>query len=439
MTRMNFILGTILLVATLFVSPAFAQDYPSSEAFVFVDEPPKPLNLGDVRAAIGYPEEAVKQNIEGTVVCRVLVDKQGNFVQHLVMGNPSSVLLEAINNKIGQLKFTPARLQGKALAYWINIPFKFRLVSQESKQYEELLETMTDSLTGMQEDYDLWFRRALVYIKLNKYKEATDDLEESIRLNPRKNKKKASKNTYPSLIKSTFAKATILDKEEDFPAAIFQYAKVISMAEEMKIQDPEVDGLVLQSHLGRGYIYLEIDSAKRAKQDLLIAIKDTGAVKCAAYELLADMGIRDSAYAELSVYYDGLIACNPDQDLLHYSRGYYASRAGEFDKALKDFEYVEEKIKVTELLQATYNQKAYCYLNLEEYDKGLASVEKSLKLNILNGDAYYFKARIQEAQGLTQKACDNYSKSLKYSSEGAYRKEAIQKMKDLCGGWEEQE
>ncbi|MCI4667224.1 MAG: tetratricopeptide repeat protein, partial [Bacteroidia bacterium] len=292
---------------------------------------------------------------------------------------------------------------------------------------------------GMREDYNLWFRRGLVYIRLNRTKEALTDIEESIRLNPMKNKKKAAKNTYPSLIKSTFAKATILDKEEDFPAAIYQYSEVLRLSNEMNIENAEISQLIPQVHLGRGYLYLEIDSLKLAKDDLIEVSKDTSQYRCTAFQLLADIGIRDSAYEDLSKYYDGLVECEPEEDLLKYSRGYYSSRAGQYEKALKDFEFVLDKIELTQLLQATHNQMAYCYLGLKQYDKALESLDKTLTLNVLNGESYYYKGKVYAAKGMTKKACENFEKSLNYNAQGDYRNEAISQMKELCGGWEEDE
>ncbi|MCI4670084.1 MAG: energy transducer TonB, partial [Bacteroidia bacterium] len=146
MKRKNLIIGLLAFFFCSIYSGLNAQDYPLSGEFIFVDNPPTPLNLGDVRASIGYPEDAVKENIEGTVVCRVLVDSQGNYVQHLIMSNPTGILQRAVSKKVNQLKFSPAIAEGKAVSYWINIPFKFRLINENTKKLEELAEAMTDSL-----------------------------------------------------------------------------------------------------------------------------------------------------------------------------------------------------------------------------------------------------------------------------------------------------
>lgn len=48
---------------------------PSISAIILVDEDPKPLNLGEIYQAIGYPSKAKEAGIEGSVVVSVLVGK----------------------------------------------------------------------------------------------------------------------------------------------------------------------------------------------------------------------------------------------------------------------------------------------------------------------------------------------------------------------------
>ncbi len=436
---MKFVKTTLILWALLCsIQILVAQEYPDPEEFVYVDQQPSPINLSDVRASIGYPEDAVEENVEGTVLCRVLVDENGSYLRHLVLNSPASILQRAVDEKISQLKFSPATKDGKTIAYWINVPFRFKLISQQTRELETLLEAQTDSLTGMREDYDLWYRRSLVYLRLNQTKEAMSDIEEAISLNPQKNKRKLKKNTYPSLIKAYYAKASILNKDRDTTGAIYYYSEVLRLAEEMKVESQQIDALLPQAYLERGYLYLTQDSFEQAKQDLRIAARDTADFRCTAFQLLANIGISKDAFPELVEYYDGLVDCYPDRNLLRYSRGYYAAKAGMYERALEDFEFVIENIKLNELRVSTFNQMAYCYLNQDEFDKAIEAIDNALLLNVLNGEAYYYRGLVYMKQGMTQRACQNIEKSLKYSSESDYREKAIKLMEETCGGFDDE-
>jgi protein TonB len=101
---------------------------PDINAFVFVQEEPKPINMDEVQAAVGYPTVARDADIEGVVVVRVLVDEYGNYRKHRIIKTAHPVLSEAVESKIKMLRFTPAIQGGKPIAFWVNVPFRFTLV-----------------------------------------------------------------------------------------------------------------------------------------------------------------------------------------------------------------------------------------------------------------------------------------------------------------------
>jgi periplasmic protein TonB len=100
--------------------PAFDAPFPGEE--------PKAVNMDEVRRLIGYPEVAIEVSIEGTVTVRLLVDKKGKYVKHLVIGRkPHPVLIKAVEERLPLLSFTPGIQAGKPVPVWVNIPFKFSL------------------------------------------------------------------------------------------------------------------------------------------------------------------------------------------------------------------------------------------------------------------------------------------------------------------------
>lgn len=104
------------------------EDEPDINEFILDAEEPKPINIEDIKAAIGYPDVAREANIEGIVVVRVLVDKQGNYKTHKVIKKVHPVLADAVEQQIINLKFTPAVQGGRTIPFWVNVPFNFKLV-----------------------------------------------------------------------------------------------------------------------------------------------------------------------------------------------------------------------------------------------------------------------------------------------------------------------
>lgn len=101
---------------------------PDINAFIFDAEEPKPVNMNDVRELIGYPDIAKEAQIEGTVLVRVLVDKQGNYKSHKIIRKAHPILSDAVEKQIARLRFTPAIQGGKPIPFWVNIPFNFKLI-----------------------------------------------------------------------------------------------------------------------------------------------------------------------------------------------------------------------------------------------------------------------------------------------------------------------
>ncbi len=92
-----------------------------------VDTPPKPTNITSVYQAIGYPKAAAKAEKEGKVMVKILIGKDGKYVKHEYLGSPETVFTKAIDKHIADIEFTPAQKDGKAVKYWVTLPFMFKL------------------------------------------------------------------------------------------------------------------------------------------------------------------------------------------------------------------------------------------------------------------------------------------------------------------------
>jgi len=100
---------------------------PGPKDFVSVDQRPNPVNLQDIQKLVGYPTIAQQSNIEGKVLMRILVDKQGRYQKHIVSNSAHPILTEAIEKHISKLMFTPAIQGNRPIKFWVNVPFSFTL------------------------------------------------------------------------------------------------------------------------------------------------------------------------------------------------------------------------------------------------------------------------------------------------------------------------
>lgn len=96
--------------------------------FIIHEPMPQPLNKDLVCRLIGYPQLARDAGIMGTVVLRVLVNKQGEYVRHVTKASPHPILTRCVEEHISKLMFEPATCGGKAIYSWVNIPFRFHTI-----------------------------------------------------------------------------------------------------------------------------------------------------------------------------------------------------------------------------------------------------------------------------------------------------------------------
>jgi protein TonB len=100
---------------------------PDFRSFIPLDKEPKPVNLDEIRKAIGYPKLALEAEIEGRVTLRVLIDKNGKYQRHLVTSVAHKLLVDAVVSKIPLLQMTPGIQGTKAIPVWVTVPFEFKL------------------------------------------------------------------------------------------------------------------------------------------------------------------------------------------------------------------------------------------------------------------------------------------------------------------------
>jgi periplasmic protein TonB len=91
----------------------------------FVAYEKEPLPVKQIQPK--YPDLAIKAGLEGTVVLKVWVTKEGKVKKAVILKSDADVFNEAAIEAAKQWVFTPALQQKKPIDVWVSIPFKFRL------------------------------------------------------------------------------------------------------------------------------------------------------------------------------------------------------------------------------------------------------------------------------------------------------------------------
>ncbi len=102
------------------------EDEPAIDEFVPVEKDPQ-VDIVALQKSIEYPEMARKAGIEGQVIVRVLVGKDGKPKKAVVQYTDSKMLDKAAVKAVMKQVFTPAIQNGRAITCWVSIPIKFKL------------------------------------------------------------------------------------------------------------------------------------------------------------------------------------------------------------------------------------------------------------------------------------------------------------------------
>ncbi|MCA0445203.1 MAG: TonB family protein [Bacteroidetes bacterium] len=74
-----------------------------------------------------YPEVAVIQKVEGTVVCSVYIDKEGNPINTEVLRSVHPSIDQAAQEALFNVKYIPGKQNGVAVSTKLTVPIKFKL------------------------------------------------------------------------------------------------------------------------------------------------------------------------------------------------------------------------------------------------------------------------------------------------------------------------
>jgi TonB family protein len=102
------------------------EQEPDPDEFVFVEKEPS-FDYADLQRRVQYPEIARRAGIEGKVIVKVLVGKDGKPKRAFVADSPSEMLNDAALKAVLATTFTPAIQNGNPIDVWVTIPIIFKI------------------------------------------------------------------------------------------------------------------------------------------------------------------------------------------------------------------------------------------------------------------------------------------------------------------------
>ncbi|MEM9985487.1 MAG: energy transducer TonB [Bacteroidota bacterium] len=92
-----------------------------------VDQVPVCLNFDQISEGIGYPKAAYDAGIQGSVILKVLVDKDGHYLRHEVVSSHHPLLRIPCEVFAQLLTFKPALKDGQAVKCYTEVEFAFEI------------------------------------------------------------------------------------------------------------------------------------------------------------------------------------------------------------------------------------------------------------------------------------------------------------------------
>jgi TonB family protein len=423
----------VFLALMMGIQVAIAQNdaEPDIDTFVFVEQEPKPLNMKEVQDQIGYPQAAVDSGLQGQVILRILVDESGRYLKHKVVKDVHPLLSEAVEEHVSKLVFSPAMREGKPTMFWVNIPFNFRMIDKTPEEIRQgQIETLTKQIDADPKNYQALLTRGIAYREINELDKATADFEQSMAVNPRINKKK--ENTLPYIFFAQFAHGTTHSMEEEWSDAIADFNLAFETAESMKMPDSLVTATLAKVYLERGFARFQLKQFDLADADYSEVIRLDPVQKCEVYSLKSELNLARENFAGVVDAMNHLIECSPEDQYLHYSRGYYKTKMEDFAGAIEDFTYTAENNRNPAFKMAALNMAGWSQMKTGNMTAANAAIEKSLAMNVLNPQTYYYRGLIRLGDNNAAEACKDLARAVDYGLEGDELTKAEALIKEKC-------
>jgi len=113
------------------------EDDFDSEYIDIIQKGAVPLNMDEIQRKFVYPKPCVRKGIQGQVIVRARVGKDGAIEKLIVKNSPHILMSEEVERVFSELMFAPAELNGRPIITWVIIPINFSL--NQSKRPETIV------------------------------------------------------------------------------------------------------------------------------------------------------------------------------------------------------------------------------------------------------------------------------------------------------------
>jgi tetratricopeptide (TPR) repeat protein len=378
-----------------------------------------------------------------------VLDQSSDFVPALL--GRGKMRIEAGANELAMQDFTAALEQERG-----NLEALFGL----GKCYailggsQQAIKPLTTVISKDDKNAEAYRYRALGYAGVAKYKQAHDDMDKSLELDPEP-------------YESYFAQGTILLKEEKYEDAAKAFGEAVKRYKPKGDSDePYAQGYLTKAAALVEGGKVEKDDAKKMAlykealadcDKMLEQLGDVPAyasVKAATefrrgvcFRMMGQLGDAVSALSEA-------IKLNPDLSEAYFRRGICFFQLNENDLALADFQkasslsyedprsrlwegFTQSKlndfheairaygqaISESDRYTPAYVNRGLAYMTLGEYDKALADFDEAIRLEPAESAHYYKRGVVYERKGKQQEAADSFATAIKFDDKNvlAYR------------------
>ena len=100
-----------------------------------LDKTPFPIGgIKEIAKNVEYPESAKKDGVQGKVIVKAFVDKNGNVTKTMIITSLNSDCDEAAETAIKKTSFKPAQIDGKNVDAEVTIPIMFKLDDKKKEK-----------------------------------------------------------------------------------------------------------------------------------------------------------------------------------------------------------------------------------------------------------------------------------------------------------------
>lgn len=230
-----------------------------------------------------------------------------------------------------------------------------------ANKYSEALEDFNHSIKLNDNDAAVYINRAFIYKENRNYQNALSDLNRAIQIDPK-------------MTDSYYNRAVVYIKIEEYSKALEDLAVFFNLT-----QGKDID--LTKAYYSRAFVYIRLGDYNKAIADLNSFIEKAPAAEIRKSKVYHD---RAAAYMKTGKYHEAIrdyskaISIDPKEVKAYYYRGKLYSELGQFQKAVDDF---SEIIKLSPDNYEAYNNRGAIYSKIGRNNEAASDLKEAKRLS----------------------------------------------------------